>query len=669
MSIKCKFCGNIVSDNDIYCSRCGNKLITDKKKNILLIDSFLSSNFVLTKKLSQNGFNVKSLSSTVFAFDELSKHNYDLLIVVLNLDDEANIVFLRKVRKLYKNLRIIPIIKTSEDKYLHLINELNISYVAHRPISMQSLIENINKIKVDEIKYPVHKKDDIERIIQNRSKENLPIYIINFNFDNFNKNIISDSENMLDSIYNSLKRTDIFAIIEDVGFIVIPDKDTNIKGANILMQKIHRKINENKTENLKLKNFGIFEYTENNIKPSDITKNIINNNFIKKPEIKEIAKEVKKSEKSADIENFFEPRLSEENLSQIVKNKHLIYSIISSMDDEAAARLYYDTKFKPIINPYVTISIAKHIKNLSAQAKIDTTQAKRIFEEAATDLISKSDMLKNDDILNTINSDMSLMTLPEVQSNIIFLINEEASFSRIVSEISKDPAISGKILKLVNSAFFGFQRQIKSLHKAVTILGTEEILGISLSISYINSLSKNIKLVKQLWKQTIAVLAVIKFIEKYGKINTYASTSGVLHNIGKMFLTQYHPAKYLKIIEESKERQIPYSAVELKHISTPHTQIGYKIADLWNLPDKIKNAILYHHYPYWSQATYLAVLNVSICIANELGYGIDSQGIGCTNYHSYTIMRKKHGINILDMLKQNREEIVNNIKDMMMILS
>jgi DNA-binding response OmpR family regulator len=171
MSIKCKFCGATLPDGAIYCNNCGKKLILDKNNALLLIDSSSMSNFLLTRKLKQHGFDTKSLSSISFAFDELLKKQYTALIVSLDLELKKDIDFLRKVRTSFKNLPIILLVKSLEKQHLTLIKELDILLTVQRPINIQELIKNIEQISQDSIpeyqsKYPIHKKTEIEKIIK-----------------------------------------------------------------------------------------------------------------------------------------------------------------------------------------------------------------------------------------------------------------------------------------------------------------------------------------------------------------------------------------------------------------------------------------------------------------------------------------------------------------------
>lgn len=657
---KCPKCGYDNIDSSLYCSKCGSRLSTKESNSILLIDPSATSNFVLTKKLKQENFIVKNLSNTSFAMDELAKNEYDIAVVALNLENTQDVAFLRDVKNKYGELPIMFITNSLDDKQRILAEKMNL-HILEKPINFATMLYEIkNMIGAEEVQCTIYKPSEIKGVIEDNIKFDQTTYIISFCFAEFDKNRIRQSKDLLNDIYISLKRSDEFILIKDVGFIVIPRDDMNKQGIKILIDKIHDKIKG--ADSIFLKNFGFLQYPKNDIKIDTIVKKIIDGDVTESGNLT-------KQEDRTTIKTNVSVDISDEKLRDIANNRHLIFSAVSSMDDDLVAACYYDDTLKPIISPYLTISCAQRIHAMKNKKDIDIEHAKTVFKDTVSEIMHKNKLIQ-DKVSEQINADMSLMTLPEIQSNIIFLINEEAPFKRIIGEINKDPAITSKILKLVNSAFFGFPKQIKSLHKAVTILGTEEVLGISLSISYISSLSKNIRFVKHLWKQTIAVLAIVKFIERYAKINTYASTAAVLHNMGKMFISQYFIEDHIKILQESKKSKIAYSALELKYLSKPHTQIGYEIAELWNMPDKIKNANLYHHYPFaMSKSTYLSALHSAIIIANTLGYGIDEGSMEDLNYHSYILLKQKHNLNILQMVHNNKQDILSGIKDMMIILS
>ncbi len=197
-----------------------------------------------------------------------------------------------------------------------------------------------------------------------------------------------------------------------------------------------------------------------------------------------------------------------------------------------------------------------------------------------------------------------LPSLPQVVTKIIELAdNPNATATELHRVISMDQALSSKILKLVNSAFYGFPKKIENLNQAVVILGFKTIRSLALSISIIDMFS--VKRVKEeldypeLWKHSIGVATVSKFFAKkfFPQIAEEAFTAGLLHDIGILILNQYFKDNFSKAYSSMLEDKIPLYEAEKRILGYSHAEVGKLVAEKWNFPNTLVKAIALHHEP------------------------------------------------------------------------
>lgn len=204
---------------------------------------------------------------------------------------------------------------------------------------------------------------------------------------------------------------------------------------------------------------------------------------------------------------------------------------------------------------------------------------------------------------------VSLPTLPNVVSTLLVAVEDPKTSAKDVNEIiSKDQALAAKVLKLVNSAFYGFPRQIDTITRAVTILGFEAIKSLALSATVFDIFKLDavykVAFDRELfWKHCLAVGIFNQLIAKKTNISSSeeAFVAGLLHDIGKVVLDQYLHDEFIKILILVKKRNISFIDAENEVIGINHQSIGRWLALKWNLPINLVETITYHHYPRYAK--------------------------------------------------------------------
>jgi putative nucleotidyltransferase with HDIG domain len=201
----------------------------------------------------------------------------------------------------------------------------------------------------------------------------------------------------------------------------------------------------------------------------------------------------------------------------------------------------------------------------------------------------------------------NLPTPPIVFNQIQKAINDpNVSAAQIASILSEDPAMSVKVLKLTNSAFYGLSREVDSVKQAVVIIGLEAIKNLVLSASVLDMFKgKHIdqEYQERFWRHSLATgicaRLIARRIQTRGMVDPdTAFSSGLLHDVGKMVLSCHLPAEHKAFMEARASDPATMDwELENKVLGFNHAQVGGFLATTWNLPEKLANSITYHHVP------------------------------------------------------------------------
>tara|TARA_B100000902_G_scaffold377368_1_gene409517 strand:- start:466 stop:1362 length:897 start_codon:yes stop_codon:yes gene_type:complete len=240
---------------------------------------------------------------------------------------------------------------------------------------------------------------------------------------------------------------------------------------------------------------------------------------------------------------------------------------------------------------------------------------------------------KQDRIKQITQSIIGLPTLPTVITQMIGLIENPGTSAKEVSQlISTDQALTAKILKLANSAFYGFPRGISTVNQAVVVLGFETVKSLGLSISVLERFAvEEIKSSfdrQKFWEHSISCGVAARLLaRKFNyQLRGEAFSCGILHDVGKLILSQYFADEFNQILLMSEEEYIHISKAEERVLGVTHTDIGRWLAEKWNLPSSLISAIAHHHKPSNSSAndtqlSSLIHLADILCRREEIGDG------------------------------------------------
>ena len=225
-----------------------------------------------------------------------------------------------------------------------------------------------------------------------------------------------------------------------------------------------------------------------------------------------------------------------------------------------------------------------------------------------------------------------LPTLPSIVLEVDKLLQDyNTPMETLIQTIEKDQAMVPKLLKLVNSAFFGLQSKVSEISRAVSFLGFNTVRNAIVSISVVEAFKPNGKSgcfdIKDFWTHSIAVAVTSKCLSYNTnfKASETAFTGGLLHDIGKVILALYFNDVFNNVWTLAEDNKMSFYDAEKKESSTTHAQIGAYLAKKWHLPSDLVYIIQNHHEVTETSKVFdlLAIIHTADVIVNR--YEIDTE--------------------------------------------
>ena len=229
-----------------------------------------------------------------------------------------------------------------------------------------------------------------------------------------------------------------------------------------------------------------------------------------------------------------------------------------------------------------------------------------------------------------------IATLPEITLKIIELVEDPSSTAQDLHKvISNDPALCSRILKVVNSAFYGLPRQIGSINRAIVLLGLNAVKNIAIAAS-LTKLFRGGELcarfsAKDLWIHSIATAACAKLIcdELRLGVSDEAFLAGLIHDIGIMVEVQAMRHELLQVFEEMTFDKdggptCDMIGLEQKNLGADHQSFGSGLCEAWKFPKSFTYVTEHHHEPAKLPAAnrmLTSIVYVADRVVAEAGYG------------------------------------------------
>jgi putative nucleotidyltransferase with HDIG domain len=266
------------------------------------------------------------------------------------------------------------------------------------------------------------------------------------------------------------------------------------------------------------------------------------------------------------------------------------------------------------------------------------------------------------EIIQLIERSSALPDLPNLITELTELeAQPDTSTADMARLISSDSELSARVLRLVNSPFYGFSRSITSIANALVLLGINIIKSLILSSSIFELMQKT---APGLWRHSLATAVTANIIASQLELDDIEeiTTAALLHDIGKVVVIVYLMDDYENILARKTQKDISSCYVERAMLLTDHAEIGGWLAQKWLLPIKLQEVIACHHevaesVEYRTATSVVHYANM-LATGRGLGFNGDKQVMPVDEIARQTLVLPDYMLsNIIVDLEQRLEEI------------
>ena len=206
-------------------------------------------------------------------------------------------------------------------------------------------------------------------------------------------------------------------------------------------------------------------------------------------------------------------------------------------------------------------------------------------------------------IKDKVQTIIQLPTLPAIAEEVVEMVdNPKTSASKLGKVIESDQGLTSKVLKIANSAFYGFPKQISTVDFAIIVLGFDALKEIVISISLVSALQKKGDEsfdARGFWDHSIysGVIARRLARDLGYRVSGEVFVGGLLHDMGMSVLHQHFNAEYRQIAARADGSGMSFFDAEMETLGVTHAEIGGWLAERWNFPSHLVEAISKHHKP------------------------------------------------------------------------
>jgi len=279
-------------------------------------------------------------------------------------------------------------------------------------------------------------------------------------------------------------------------------------------------------------------------------------------------------------------------------------------------------------------------------------------------------MTKREEIVNNIKA---IPPMPVTVSQLLPLLNNtDVNIAYIEKTIQYDQGITANVLKLANSAYYGFPRSIGSVREAVIWLGTNEIIQLVIAVSLSPAMKMKIRgydlPAGELWRHSIAVAIAAEKLSSILKTKTpdFTFTTALLHDIGKIAIGEYVDSNFEEIDKIVLKKRESFEIAEREILGIDHAELGEAVLDGWHFPRELCSAVKYHHSPENTKdgqgMVDLVHIADALCLMGGIGTG--REGL---QYHPSKEVVSRLGIKV-SMLELVLSQTMEEIDDLQMIL-
>jgi diguanylate cyclase (GGDEF)-like protein len=255
-------------------------------------------------------------------------------------------------------------------------------------------------------------------------------------------------------------------------------------------------------------------------------------------------------------------------------------------------------------------------------------------------------------------------TLPSVPVVVLEVLDlcrdDDTSIGQVAKALSRDPALSAKVLKVANSPWYGVRAEVTTLERAVSILGINATLSLALSFSLVRGLRKEMTAGfdhQAYWKRSIITAAASQEIGRWANAASHDELflGGLLQDIGILALNEIIPDLYGRLMPSAKDDHALLAKLERQELGSDHAEVGAWLLQGWNLPfDLQRSAAASHHAP--NDESELSAFSKCVMLAGYVA-GIWTQ----SDAAAATAVAREKSIALFDMTSVQFQKILDDV--------
>jgi len=256
----------------------------------------------------------------------------------------------------------------------------------------------------------------------------------------------------------------------------------------------------------------------------------------------------------------------------------------------------------------------------------------------------------------------SLPTLPGSVTRITKMLDDtDTTAAEVGKELEKDQVLSAKVLKLVNSGFYGFSQPISTIQHAMVLLGFNVVKTLVLSTSVLDMMSDSMA---GLWQHSLACARTCAIIARFLDLDDpeEISVTGLLHDLGKVVLEANVKEVFEPVLALVDEKNMLFYKAEEQVMEITHATVGGWLLDQWQLPGQLVEPVMYHHdfHPTRTHALRTGVVHLADILVRAEGFGSGGDlRIPVLSQEAMEVM----GLDA-DDVKDIMDEMVDEMRDM-----
>lgn len=259
-----------------------------------------------------------------------------------------------------------------------------------------------------------------------------------------------------------------------------------------------------------------------------------------------------------------------------------------------------------------------------------------------------------------------LFSLPDIYFQLSEMIRDSRfSLADIGKVIAKDPALSARLLRIVNSPFYGFQARIDTISRAIAVIGIDDLYNLVLATTVVDRFGKipdELIDMTSFWMRSVQCAVIARLLAKHSAVlhSERLFLAGLLHDIGSLVLSQKMPEEYLRVLLAANRDRRLLAGFEQEMMGFTHADVGRELLKTWGLPESLHETIGCYLDPDEAQVHKLDahILHMAARLADS---GEHAEGAATTiaefSNQSLTLVRLSRE-EIVSMMEQVDEEFL-----------